>query len=156
METRQRCQKPCWHWNPRNVHRKPQGVRMDKRAGIALLAIRSENNWPKPWSQENELEPEQVTSTVATETKLEQLFDWRQHSTYNQIRKLNAYCMRFKTKQWGPLKADVFHQAEQILFQFVQNENFPNVSKSIANNKEISKNIEHRQGVTLPRGRWNN
>ena len=37
----------------------------------------SEDNWPKPWCQENELEPKQITSTVATETKLEQLFDWR-------------------------------------------------------------------------------
>ena len=31
---------------------------------------RSEDKGPKPWCQENELEPEQVTSTVATETKL--------------------------------------------------------------------------------------
>ena len=30
----------------------------------------SEDNWPKPWCQMNELEPEQVTSTVATETEL--------------------------------------------------------------------------------------
>ena len=30
---------------------------------------RSEDNWSKPWCQENELEPEQATSTVATETK---------------------------------------------------------------------------------------
>ena len=47
--------------------------------------------------------------------------------------------MRFKTKQKGPLKADEIHQAEQILFRFVQNESFPNVSKSISNSKEISK-----------------
>ena len=39
----------------------------------------SKDNWPKPWCQVNELEPEQVTSTVATETELEQLFDWRRH-----------------------------------------------------------------------------
>ena len=49
--------------------------------------------------------------------------------------------MRFKTKQKGPLKADEIHQAEQILFRFVQNESFPNVSKSIANSKEISKTL---------------
>ena len=42
-------------------------------------------------------------------------------------------------KQRGTLKADEIHQAEQILFRFVQNESFPNVSKSIANSKEISK-----------------
>ena len=47
--------------------------------------------------------------------------------------------MRFKQK--GTLKADEIHQAEQILFRFVQNESFPNVSKSIANSKEISKTL---------------
>ena len=45
---------------------------------------RSDNNWPKPWCQVNELEPEQVTSIVATETKLDQLFDWRRYSTFNR------------------------------------------------------------------------
>ena len=49
--------------------------------------------------------------------------------------------MRFKTKQKGTLKAEGYHQAEQILFRFVQNESFPNVSKSIANSKEISKTL---------------
>ena len=59
---------------------------------------RSKDKWPKPWCQENELEPEQVTRTVAIETKLYQLFDWRQYSTFKRIRKFVAYCMRFKTK----------------------------------------------------------
>ena len=98
-------------------------------------------NWPKPWCQVNELEPEQVTSTVARETKLEQLFDWRQYSTFNRIRNFIVYCMRFKTKQNDTLKADEIHQAEQILFRFVQNESFPNLTKSIANRKEISKTL---------------
>ena len=98
-----------------------------------------EEKWPKPWCQVNELEPEQVTSTVATETKLEQLFDWRRYSSFKRIRNFIAYCMRFKTKQKGPLKADEIHQAEQILFRFVKNESFTNVSKSISNSKEISK-----------------
>ena len=49
--------------------------------------------------------------------------------------------MRFKTKQRGTLKADEIHQAEQILFRFVQNESFPSVSKSIANSNEISKTL---------------
>ena len=49
--------------------------------------------------------------------------------------------MRFKTKQRGPLNADEIHRAEQILFRFVQNESFPNVSKSIANSKEICKTL---------------
>ena len=49
--------------------------------------------------------------------------------------------MRLKTKQSGTLKADEIHQAEQILFGFVQIESFPNVSKSIANGKEISKTL---------------
>ena len=100
-----------------------------------------EEKWPKLWCQVNELEPEQVMSTVATETKLDQIFDWRRYSFFNRIRNFIAYCMRFKAKQKGPLKADEIHQAEQILFRFVQNESFPNVSKSIANSKEISKTL---------------
>ena len=51
--------------------------------------------------------------------------------------------MRFKTKQRVTLKADETHQAEQILFRFVQNESFPKVSKSIANSKEISKTLNN-------------
>ena len=49
--------------------------------------------------------------------------------------------MMFKTKQKDTLKAVEIHQAEQILFLFVQNESFPNVSKSTANSKEISKTL---------------
>ena len=98
-----------------------------------------EEKWPKQWCQDNEFEPEQVTSTVATKTKLDQIFDWRRYSSFSRIRNLIAYCMRFKTKQKGILKAVEIHQAEQIQFQFVQNESFLNVSKSIANSKEISK-----------------
>ena len=49
--------------------------------------------------------------------------------------------MRFNTKQKGTLRADEIHQAEQIQFRFVQKESFPNVSKSIANSKEISKTL---------------
>ena len=41
--------------------------------------------------------------------------------------------------QKGPLKAEEVHQAEQIFFRFVQSESVPNVSKSTASNKEISK-----------------
>ena len=49
--------------------------------------------------------------------------------------------MRLKTKQRCTLKADEIHRTEQILFRFVQNESFPNVSKSIANSKEFSKTL---------------
>ena len=100
-----------------------------------------EEMWPKAWCQVNEVEAKQATSTVATENKLDQLFDWRRDSTFNRIRNFISYCMRFKTKQRGTLKADEIHQAEQILFRFVQTESFPNVSKSIANSKEISKKL---------------
>ena len=102
-----------------------------------------EEKWPKPWCQENELEPEQVTSTVATETILEQIFDWRRYSSFNRIKNFITCCMRLRTrtKQKGTLKAEEFHQAEQIMFRFVQNESLPNVSKSIANSKEISKTL---------------
>ena len=96
-----------------------------------------EEKWPKQWCQVNEVEAEQATSTVATENKLEHLFDWRRYSTFNRIGNFTAYCKRFKTKQRGTLKADKIHQAEQILFWFVQTESFLNVSKSIANSKTI-------------------
>ena len=49
--------------------------------------------------------------------------------------------MTFRTKQRGTFKADKIHQAEQILFRFLQNESFPNFLKSIANSKEISKTL---------------
>ena len=64
----------------------------------------------------NEVEAEQATITVATETELDQLIDWRQYSSFKQKRNFIAYSMRFKTKQEGLLKADEIHQAEQILF----------------------------------------
>ena len=89
----------------------------------------------------NEIEAEQATSTFATETELEQLLNWTQYSSFNRIRNFIAYCMRFKTKQNGPLKADEIHQAEQIQFRFLQTESFPNVSKTIANSKEFSKTL---------------
>ena len=100
-----------------------------------------EEKWPKPWCQVDEAEAEQATSTVATETELDQLFDGRRYSSFKRIRNFIAYCMRFKTKQRGTLKSDKIHQAEQILFRFVQTESFPNVSKSIASSKEISKTL---------------
>ena len=138
METRQRCQ------NPADIVTRGMFLEGLKESvwlnGPAWLQA-DEEKWPKPWCQENELDPEQATSTVATENNLEQLFDWRRYSSFNRIRNFIAYCMRFKTKQRGTLKADEIHQAEQILFRVVQNESFPNVSKSIANSKEISKTL---------------
>ena len=89
----------------------------------------------------NKVEAEQAIGTVATENKLDQLFDWRRYSSFIQIRSFIAYCMRFKTKQRGILEADKIRQTEQILFRFFQNESFPNVSKSIANSREISKTL---------------
>ena len=70
-----------------------------------------EEMWPKPWCQVNEAEAEQVPSTVATETEMDNLFNWKRYSSFNRIN-FTAYCMRFKTKQKGPLKADEVHQAE--------------------------------------------
>ena len=83
----------------------------------------------KPWCQENEIEAEQAISTVAAETQVEQPFDWNRYSSFNKIRTFIAYCVRIKTKEKRPLKAEEIRQAEQVLFRFVQTENFPNVSK---------------------------
>ena len=99
---------------------------------------KDEDDLPKAWCQENEVE---AISTAATETQVEQTFDWNRYSSFNKIRNFMVYCMRFKTKQRGALKAGKIHQAEQILFRFVQNESFPNVLKSIANSKETSKTL---------------
>ena len=106
-----------------------------------LQKDKDKDKCPKPWCQENEIEPEQVISTVATENKLDQPFDWRRCNSLNRIRNFSAYCKRYTTKLKETLKADKVHQAEQILFQFVQNENLPNVSKSIANSKKIYKTL---------------
>ena len=89
----------------------------------------------------NEAEAEQATGTVVTETELDQLFDWRRYNSFNQIRNFIPYYIGSKKKQKGPLKAEEVNQAEQILFRFVQTESFPNVSKSIANSREISKTL---------------
>ena len=130
--------------NPADIGTRGKSIEGLKKSvwlnGPAWLQADGEK-WPKTCCQENELEPEQVTITAATENKLDQLFDWRRYSTFNRIRNVISYCMRFKTKQKGTLKADEIHQAEQILFRFVQKESFLNVSKSIANSKEISKTL---------------
>ena len=52
---------------------------------------KDKEKWPKPWCQVNEAEAEQVTSSVATETELDQLIDWRRYSTVNKIRNFIAY-----------------------------------------------------------------
>ena len=101
-----------------------------------------EEKRPMAWCQVNEIETEQATGTVSTETELDQLIDWRRYSSFNRNRNFIAYRMRIKTKQKRPLKAVEIHQAEQIFFRFVQTESFPNVSKSKANSKEISNTIK--------------
>ena len=126
--------------NPADVVTRSMSIKGLKESGWlngpAWLQTDEEKR-PKLWCQVNEADAEQVTSTVATETELEQLFDRTRYSTSNRTRNLIAYCLRFKMKQNCNLKAEEIHQVEQKLFKFVQTENFPNVSKSIANSKEI-------------------
>ena len=101
METGQRCRKPA---DTGNQGISIEGLKESVRLNGPAWLQRSEVNWPKPWSQENEPEPEQVISTVATETKLDQFFDRRLYSTFNRIKNFIAYCMKFKTKQKRPFK----------------------------------------------------
>ena len=82
--------------------------------------LKNEDDWPKPWCQENEIEAEHAISTVATETQVEQTFDCNRYSSFNKIRNFNVYCMRFKTKEKGPLKAEEIHQAESIHQRSIQ------------------------------------
>ena len=53
--------------------------------------LTDEEKWLNPWCQVNEVEAEQANSNVATETKVDQLFDWRQYRTINRIRNSIAY-----------------------------------------------------------------
>ena len=129
METCQRHQKRCRYW-PRGMS--IEGFKHSEWLNGPAWLQTDEEMWPNPCCQVNEAETDQVTSTVATKTELDQLFGWYQYSAFNRIRNFTAYCMRSKTKQKGPLKADEIHQAEQILFQFVHIKSFLNVSKSIA------------------------
>ena len=104
-----------------------------------------EEKWPKPWCQVDEAEVEQVTSTVATETGLVQLIDWRRYSTFNRIRNFVAYCKIFQTKQKGPLKADEIHQAEQILIRLKRK--LPECFKVDSKQQRNLQNNELRQTV---------
>ena len=47
----------------------------------------------------SEDEAQRATSSLATETKLDQLFDWRQLSTFNRIRNFIAYFMGIKNRR---------------------------------------------------------
>ena len=132
-----------------------EGLKESVWLNVPAWLQRNEDNWIKPWCQQNELKPEQVTNTVATEIKLGEVFDWRRYSIFNRIGNFIDNCKRFKMKQRGSLKSDETHRAEQILFRFFQNESFPYVSKSIANSEETCKNNEYCQVVTLHRGEWN-
>ena len=67
----------------------------------------------------NEAESKQTTNTEATETKLDQLFDWWRYSTFKQIQKSFYFLHEVQAKQKGPLFADKIQQSEQNLFPFV-------------------------------------
>ena len=63
---------------------------------------RSEDNWPKPWCQENEIEPEHATSSVAPETKPDKLFDWKGCSIFNRIRNFIATAWGSRRRKTNP------------------------------------------------------
>ena len=96
-----------------------------------------EEKRPLSWCIVNEVEAEQATSFVATETKLNQPFDWRQCSSSTEY---DAYCMRFKGKQKRPPKQKRSTKLS-IFFPLFQTESFPNVSKWKTNKKEIYKTL---------------
>ena len=123
--------------------------------GPAWLQV-DEEKWPTTWCQVNELEPEQVTSTVATKTKLEQLFDWRRNSTFNRIRNFIDYCMRFKTKQKIILKADKNSSSRANTVSICSKRKLPECFEVYSKQQINLQNIKHFQIVTLHRKRWNN
>ena len=77
-----------------------------------------EEKWPKPWCQGNEIETERATSTVAIETELDRLIDWRRYSSFNRIRNFIAYCIRIKTK--GPSKQTQFIKQNKYCFYLLK------------------------------------
>ena len=83
----------------------------------------------------------QAISALETESQAKQPIDWNRYNSFSRITYFIACCMRFTRKQKGPLKEDEIHQAEQILFRFVQSKSFANVSKSITSSNEISETL---------------
>ena len=81
-----------------------------------------EEKWPKPWCQVNEVKAEQATITVATETELDQLINWRQYWSFNRFRKFTAHCMRFKTKQKGASKQTKCIKQNEYRFDLFKSE----------------------------------
>ena len=65
-----------------------EGLKESRCLNVRARLQTDEEKWQKPWCQVNEAEAEQVTSTVATETKLDHLFDWRRYCAFNRIRNL--------------------------------------------------------------------
>ena len=126
-----------------------------KLIGPALLH-KDEENWRKPWCQVNEFEADQATSNVATETKLDQLFDWRQCSSFKQIRSFIVYCMTFGTKQNRPLKAEEIHLAEQNFVSICSTRKLPGCFEVQYKYQGNLKIIENYQIVSLSRGKWKN
>ena len=94
-----------------------------------------EDKWPKPWNEVHQEEDVQTVTNISTETKTEPLFEWNRYSNFNRIRNVIAYCLRFSSKHRGPIKAGEVLKTDKILLRIVQNESFPNVSKSITNSK---------------------
>ena len=65
--------------NPADIGTRGMFIERFKESGWLngpLWLKTDEEKWPKTWCQVNEIEAEQATSIVATETKLDQL-DWR-------------------------------------------------------------------------------
>ena len=82
--------------NPADIGTSGMSIECLKESGWLIgpaLLQRDEERWRKPWCQVNKVEAEQATSTVATETKPDQLFNWRQHSSFNRITNNKVICL---------------------------------------------------------------
>ena len=81
--------------------------------GASWLQKDEERWWPKLWSQVNDAEAEQTTSTVATELKLDLLFDWREYSSFNRIRNsLPTACGSRQSKGTSQSKWDLLSRTK--------------------------------------------
>ena len=88
-----------------------------------------------------------------TETQAMQPFDWDLYSNFSRIWNVIAFCMKFKTKNKRPRKADESFQADQLLFWFFPHGNFPECFDVGKNQQGNLEKLERCQIVKLHRAR---
>ena len=153
METRQRYRKPCRHRNPRNVHRRPQGVRMSKRAcmapgrcrKVAKAVVPSERT--RTWasyeycSSRNKTRPTNWLETI-------------EYLQPNQKLHCLLYEVQDEAERTPQSRRNLSSRANTV--SICSNRKLPECFKVDSKEQRNLQNIKHCQIVTLQRGRRNN